>query len=104
LASERIPVSVSSFVFPDPEGLDASVFLFNQGADFAVRDRRIVRLGSFRNLYEDRGVGLHAAADERTRENISRFFTEKGWLGAESRPLSEGVSFESVSCDGLPIV
>lgn len=103
LADKRLPITLSSFVFPPSAEFDHAFALLNGGADFAVADESHLRLGSFRNLFEDRGFGLHSVVDKKTKENVLAFFSAKKWIDPAAM-LSEGFRYESVSCDGLPIV
>ena len=76
--------------------------LFNAGADFAVSEGAKLRLGSFRNLYEDKAVGIHAQPDPATLKGVSHFFGDLGWIESE-KELRSHISIETLTCDGLPI-
>jgi hypothetical protein len=99
LTDKLVPVTLSSF--PLPFALPMAGLFFHRGADFAIRDGAGARLGSFRNLYADRGVGQHAVADPLTRESLGRFFGGMKWPAeAIGEPI---LSYEALSCDGVPI-
>lgn len=103
LSDKRIPVTLSSFELPAPEALDFSVGFFNKGADFAVTDGNRLQLGSYRNLFEDRAVGLHSQIDPVTRKNVLEFFSKRGWI-ADPSSVKSRLHVDSISCDGLPLV
>jgi glycine/D-amino acid oxidase-like deaminating enzyme len=103
LADKRIPCTLTSLLANPTNRFTASAGIFNGGADFAVNDGRTLRLGSWRNLYADRGVGLHSQEDARTREGITRFFEGQGWL-EDPASLPATLRIESLSCDGIPLV
>lgn len=101
LSSEIIPVTLSVF-----EGVPGSAALegyqlFNGGADYTLRRGSFFSMGSFRNLFADKGVGFHTQVDPVSRENLIKFFSTKAWL---SEAGHEALKYVSLSCDGLPIV
>lgn len=97
-----IPCTLSSFVYTPRAVPPGSLFLFNGGADFALREGDKLRVGSFRNLYSDQGVGFHDEPDEVTRQNTEQFFLERGWI---SPPEWEArLQVGTVTCDGLPLI
>lgn len=102
LSDKRIPTTLSSFCFTDVKK-QAGYQLFNQGADFTISNGSELRLGSFRNLYADRGVGLRNEIDPVTQKNLLNFFSAKGVVSANAtaRPVRR---IESLSCDGIPLV
>ncbi len=103
LAGIRIPITLSSFTYRIQPPFSGSVAVFNDGADFAVGGGDTWRLGSFRNLFQDRGVGLHDKPDEIASQNLAAYFTKLNWIPSGARG-DAGMSYESISCDGLPIV
>lgn len=103
LADKRIPCTLTSLLAKPTPKFSASVGLFNGGADFAVNDGSLLRLGSWRNLYADHGVGLHAQEDARSRHGLTQFFSGLGWLDP-SLSLPATLRVESLSCDGIPLV
>jgi len=98
-----IPVTLSSFVFKAKTHKEFILALFNGGADFAVRAGNNLRLGSYRNLFADKAVGVKTEADAATLAGVRDFFGVLDWVYPEG-PLSTHLSVESISCDGLPIV
>ena len=97
-----IPVTLSSFTWPRTDSTELAVALFNGGADFAVGNESTFRMGSFRNLYEDKSVGVRTEVDPVTLRNVSRFFGGLGWIDPTA-PFRSHLSVEAISCDGLPI-
>ncbi len=101
LAAEVIPVTLSIFE-GTPTGVAPSGYqLFNGGADFSLRRDNFFSMGSIRNLFADKGVGFHTQVDPVSRENITKFFSKKGWLAQAG---DEALKYVSLSCDGLPVV
>ena len=98
-----IPVSLSSFTFKSKTHKEFIAALFNGGADFAVRSGGQLRLGSYRNLFEDKSVGIKSEADPATLAGVSDFFGNLDWIYREA-PIGTYLSVDSISCDGLPIV
>lgn len=102
LSDTRIPATLSSFTFTG-ETFPAGYHSFNQGAEFCISDGKKFRLGSLRNLFSDRGVGLHTSIDEVTRKNILEFFSKQGGISLSS-PYEAVRRVEALSCDGIPLV
>ena len=103
IRDKLVPVTLSSFMFPKATREPIGYSVFNNGIDFAIGAGDFLRLGSYRNLFEDRAVGFHAAADEITRKSILSFFSGLKWIAADATSETN-LSIESISCDGLPIV
>ncbi len=107
LKDKVIPVTLSSFSFSAihyPINSAKTVFfVFNAGIDFAIRQEKKVILGSFRNLFEDKAVGIHKQADPRTLEGVRKYFGTLGWVDAGEK-ASPYLDVESITCDGLPLV
>ncbi len=97
-----IACTFSSFLYSHRAIPPASGFLFNGGADFAVKEAEYLRAGSFRNLYTDRGIGFQNIPDEVTRQNVERFFQERGWISPPE--VAARLEVGTVTCDGLPLV
>lgn len=98
-----IPVTLGAFTFKNKTHKEFVQSFFNGGADFAIRTSGGIRLGSFRNLYQDKAVGIHTTADEATRQGVTDFFSGLDFIHAEP-PQQTHLTVESLSCDGLPIV
>lgn len=98
-----IPVTLSSFSFKAKTHKEFAVALFNGGADFAVRSGGQLRLGSYRNLYADKALGVRKDLDKATLDGVTDFFGALDWVYPEG-PLGSYLTVESISCDGLPIV
>jgi hypothetical protein len=98
-----IPVTLSSFLYHRKAGPDFSLALFNGGVDFASSEKDRLRLGSFRNLFEDRAVGVHLEPDPITAKGVKEFFGELGWIDPLETPVAQLI-VEAISCDGLPVV
>ena len=80
LSDKRIPITLSSFSFPAKVDFGHLGALFNRGADFAIPNGQRLRLGSFRNLYQDKAVGWLPDADRVTFwENAREFFAKLGF-------------------------
>jgi glycine/D-amino acid oxidase-like deaminating enzyme len=103
LGDKSIPVTLSSFVFPQAKPLPFARAIFNGGVDFVSAESGGLRVGSFRNLYEDKAVGRLTTADPATLAGVRKLFGSLGWIEAEVSPEA-GLRYESLSCDGLPIV
>jgi glycine/D-amino acid oxidase-like deaminating enzyme len=105
LSSIWLPATMNRFVFSSTKDHPHSISLFHEGADFALRGPgSTVTLGSFRNLFEDRGYGIRPDwVDTFSQENVTRFFHGHGWIDGATAPRVE-TWVESISCDGLPIV
>ncbi len=102
LGDKWIACTLSSFLYPAGKVPEGSLFLFNQGADFAVREGKNLRIGSFRSLYSDRGVGFHDEPDEVTRKNTQAFFSEMGWIAPGAGDPKRQIA--TLTCDGLPLI
>src|SRR5207248_2013240 len=74
LVDKWIPVSLTSVVHPPSRQLPFLGALFHLGADFAVVGKSSLRLGSFRNLFEDKAVGVHDQPDPATLKGVEGFF------------------------------
>ncbi len=98
-----IPATLSSFLYPASPKTQGVLHLFNKGADFAAVEPTGLRLGSYRNLYSDTGVGLREGIDPKTLQGVKAFFKTKKWIGDEE-PLQSFVNWEHLSCDGLGCV
>jgi hypothetical protein len=103
LRDKFIPVTLSAFRFAPTQRLPAGYSLFQLGADFAVEFGDSIRLGSFRNLFEDRAAGVLERTDLVTEKNVRRFFSGLEWV-APASPATGELSVEALSCDGLPVV
>lgn len=104
LWQKLIPVTLSQFTYPIRAFCpDFSISLHNQGADFATRMNYDVQLGSYRNLFQDKAVGVQRVADPITQRSVAKFFGDLNWMDPEKQPTIS-LSVESLSCDGLPIV
>jgi hypothetical protein len=103
LRDKWVACTLSSFVHAAGVGVEqGSFFLFNGGADFAVREGQTLRVGSFRNLHSDRGVGFHDEPDELTRTSTEAYFTKDRWIVAgQGKPHLE---IATLTCDGLPLI
>jgi glycine/D-amino acid oxidase-like deaminating enzyme len=97
-----LQVTLSTFVYQRPKPQPFSLALFHGGADFAIEDGDHLRLGSFRNLYLDKAVGVLDAPDPMTLQGVSRFFGELGWISPGAVP-SVQLSVETLTCDGIPL-
>jgi hypothetical protein len=102
LADKWIPVTLPSFTWPRADGTGFALAFFNGGADFAVGGEGSFRLGSFRNLYADKAVGIHSEVDPASLRGVSTFFGDLGWIDP-LQPFQSHLSVEALSCDGLPI-
>lgn len=98
-----IPVSLSSFTFKAKTHKEFLISLFNGGADFAVRSGGQLRLGSYRNLFEDKAVGVRTEPDPATLSGVTDYFGNLDWIYSEP-PQAKYCTVDSISCDGLPIV
>lgn len=103
LKDKLIPITLSSFSVPKSIPLDFGVAHFHGGADFGVITDKEFRLGSFRNLYQDRGVGRQRQVDPLSLVNLERFFADLKWTGPSQGNYRSHLSWESITCDGLPI-
>ena len=104
LHDKWIPVTLSSFAFPSSIKSDVLGTFFNGGADFAFYEASgDLRLGSYRNLFNDKAVGVHEKTDPATLAGVTKFFGDKGWISS-TKPTSEGLQVEALPCDGLPVV
>lgn len=103
LRDKIIPVTLSSFNFVPSSSHECPVRLFNKGIDYAIAEPGSLRLGSYRNLFEDRAAGIHTVPDEVTLKGVTKFFTDQKWI-TDSKPRAGHVSIESITCDGLPVV
>jgi hypothetical protein len=102
LRDKIVLVTLSSFTFKKMDKCPAfSVALFNGGADFAIQDENL-RLGSYRNLFEDKAAGIHKTADPKTLEGVTKFFGGMGWIDPKEKPKTE-LSVEAITCDGLAL-
>jgi hypothetical protein len=102
-ADKIIPVTLSSFTYRRLAGPDFSLALFNGGVDFASAEKENLRLGSFRNLFEDRAVGVQDSPDPVTEKGVREFFGSMGWIDPQ-QPAKSNLMVEAISCDGLPVV
>lgn len=102
LRDKWIPCTLSSFTYPAQAMPAGSYFLFNGGVDYAVKEGDSLRVGSFRDLFEDKGVGFHDGPNEVTRVNCEKFFSTKGWIAAGESTAHWEIA--TLSCDGLPII
>lgn len=98
-----MPVSLTSAFAEGPRPFPFSFCLFHGGADFASGGEKGIQLGSFRNLYEDKAVGILKKADPATLRGVETFFGSLGWI-SESTSLKTEIDVTSLSCDGLPLV
>jgi hypothetical protein len=98
-----IAVTLSEFVFPKKKQNQGSLFLFNGGADFAVAEGKNWRLGSYRNLYQDKAVGIHSHSDPATLAGVTAFFSKREWI-EPAPPQKVSLTVDAVTCDGLPLV
>jgi hypothetical protein len=103
-ADKIIPVTLSSFLFAKKKDLPLRGAIFNNGADFAYNDPQGWCLGSYRNLFEDKAVGVKNQADPVTLKGVKSFFSSMDWIDPLAEPLEQRLSIESISCDGLPVV
>jgi hypothetical protein len=103
LRDRFIPVTLSSFTFPARKTPDCAMAVFNSGADFVFIHDGQVNAGSYRNLYEDKGVGRLDHADKITQKSVVKLLLELGWIEKEE-PSAGHLSYEAVTCDGLPLV
>lgn len=103
ISDKLIPVTYSTFSFPKGRPCpDFTIATFNGAADFAIASGDLLRLGSFRGLYEHRAVGVRSELNERTQQGVSEFFGQMKWIGHGD---GEGqVDVTTLSCDGLPVV
>ncbi len=101
-ADKWIPVTLTSILHPARKDLPFLGALFHLGADCAVLGANHLRLGSYRNLYEDKAAGVHDTADPATLKGVSAFFGGLGWVGAGEPSIR--LTVEALSCDGLPVV
>lgn len=99
LHDKLLPVTLTSVNCP-PRPLPFAAALFGLGADFAVSSPGRLRLGSYRNLYEDKAYGAHEQPDAATVGGVERFFGELGWYASGRADTA----VESLGCDGLPLV
>ncbi len=102
LKDKWIPCTLSSFAYPTGTVPEGSLFLFHSGADFAVREGNALRVGSYRNLYSERGVGFHEQPDQLTRENTQTFFSKMGYIGPKE--VDSRLQIATLTGDGLPLV
>lgn len=98
-----MPVTLGSFNFKAKTHKEFVLSLFNGGADFAVRGSAGLRVGSYRNLYQDKALGILTEADPATLNGVTDFFSSLNWVSAEP-PVKTHLSAESLSCDGLPLI
>lgn len=103
LWDKLIPVTLSTFGYPIQQCPEFSMSIHNQGADFAIRFNKQIHLGSYRNLYEDKGVGLKETADPVTLKNCAKYFGDMKWVDPGKKPETT-LAIEGLSCDGLPLV
>ena len=101
--TEIIPVTLSVFEAIPASGAENGYHLFNGGADYVLCENPFLAMGSFRNLFADKGVGFQTAVDPVSRENLFKYFSAKGWI-AQKKSSSESLKYVSLSCDGLPVV
>jgi hypothetical protein len=98
-----IPVTLFSFLFPLLKNTSAKSSFFNGGIDFAFRLEKFLHIGSFRNLFEDKAVGVLDQIDTKSLEGITQFFARKKWIDSQNQKVQLR-SFEAISCDGLGAV
>jgi len=103
LSDKLIPVTLSSYTFPRRVEAGFSMALFNGGADYAIFEDVRLRLGSFRNLFEDKAVGFPLPPDPATLKGVTRFFGDQRWIDPDTKPEAH-ISLAAISCDGLPVV
>jgi len=103
LNEKIIPITLSTFCYESAPSIhNLGMAIFHSGADFAFVEEDGLRLGSFRNLYSDKGVGIQDTIDPTTQSGIQGYFSKMDWISAE--PTESYINYESVSCDGLPVV
>jgi hypothetical protein len=103
MRDKLIAVTLSHFTYHRRGGPPCSAALVNGGADFAFSNGAEWLLGSYRNLYEDRAVGIRDTVDEVTRSGVSTYFSGLGWVDKEGL-IKENVSVDAITCDGIPLV
>jgi glycine/D-amino acid oxidase-like deaminating enzyme len=103
LSDKRIPISLTYAAIPRTRTSECSIGFYNDGAEYCFSAPAHTVLGSFRNLYLDRGVGLHQDPDPVTQAQLVPYFSSLGRIQSADS-IAWGVRFESVSCDGLPLV
>lgn len=104
MKEELIPVTLSVFEEKAVMPLEEGYYLFHGGADFALKRGDDLILGSYRNLFEDKGVGFLSQYDPKSWEGIQSFFGQLGWIRAAEKPHRFTPVFHSVTCDGLPLI
>jgi len=104
LRDKLIPVTLSSFEYQTTQKMPNMTYaLFHMGADFSVKKGQRCFLGSFRNLFEDKAVGIHNKVDPRTKEGVKWYFASLGWIDEQEEPRPY-VDVHAITCDGLPLV
>ncbi len=104
LRDKIIPVTLSAFGYTSKATLPPFNYaLFNSGVDFAMKGEKLVWLGSYRNLFEDKAVGILSVADPKTGDGVRKFFGSLGWIEPGENPRT-ALAVEAITCDGLPLV
>ncbi len=103
LADKCIPVTLPLYAQKLKGASNPELELFNAGADFTYTGESLRYFGSFRNLFQDKAVGLKVGSDPVSEKNIRSFFSASGQLDNDEELLCFSL-LESISCDGLPIV
>lgn len=102
-ADEVLVVTLSSFETSLPPKFPFSIALFHGGADVVWATTAGSAFSSFRNLFQDSGIGVLKKADPKTRKGVEAFFGQLGWLPLKTS-LVPRLRVTSMGCDGVPLV